>query len=238
MKTTILISAFLLFLVGCSNDEVNYITIKGRVEREVNGEGISNQIVLLEMQQNHGSGFWSYTTIVDSKTVTTDSNGNFNTSMKTDSNTFVSVAKLQDNNYTAFGLKNFYPNEDIIVRVNKFIKFKIFVNNTNPFDLNDYIYVDFFSGLNQNFRTNVENLGTPNIHHPEEHLPGGGVIGAFDETSWIGTNINSIVYYNVPENADKYNITWIKRKNGVETNGFTNEIPFIIDQINEYHFNY
>lgn len=239
MKKLILLSVFAFILVSCSSeDETNYVTVQGRVERELNGDGISNQKVLLEINQIHGTGNWAYTTKIDSKEVTTDSNGNFSTSMKNDSNTFVSVYKAQDDNYTSFELTQFDINTNLILKVNKFIKFKIFVNNTTPFDGNDYVHINFFSGNYQNFRTNIENFGVQNMQFPAENLPGGGTIGPHEETTWNGTNVNSIVYYNVPENADNHKIIWLKVKNSIETSGVTSEIPFQENQVNEFHFDY
>jgi hypothetical protein len=236
MKKMIVISTLIFTLYSCSKDEDNYVTIRGRVEREINGEGIATQKVLLQINQVHGTGYWSYTTKVDSKDVTTDSNGNFSTSMKNDSNTFVSVAKLRDDNYTANQLTSFDINKNLILKVNKFLKFKIFVNNTNPFNANDYIYVNFFSGDEQSFRTNIDNFGIINIHYPS--TPGAGGSDVFEEASWRGVNVNSIVYYNVPENADTHKVYWLKEKNGIETSGVTLEIPFQENQINEFHFDY
>lgn len=238
MKKLILLFALIFILCSCSNDEDNYVTIKGRVERELNGEGIPNQKVSLEIMQIHGTGNWAYTTKVDSKEVTTDSNGNFSTSMKNGSNTFVSVYKAQDDNYTAFELTNFDLNKDLLLKVNKFLKFKIFVNNTNPFNSSDYIYIDFASGFYQSFRTKIENFGIENTNYPAENLPGGGQIGAYEEASWKGMNVNSIVYYNVPENTESHQVYWRKEKNSVETTGVTSEIPFQENQINEFHFDY
>ena len=238
MKKLLIISALIFIIYSCSNDENNYVTVKGRVERELNGEGVSNQKVFLEINQIHGTGYWSYTTKVDSKEVITDSNGNFSASMKNDSNTFVSVIKFQDDNFTSFELTNFEINKDLILKVNKFLKFKIFVNNTNPFNSNDYIYIDFASGFNQSFRTKIENFGIENIKYPAETLSGGATIGAFEVASWRGENVNSIVYYNVPENADYHKIYWIKVKNATETTGVTLEIPFQENQLNEFHFDY
>lgn len=222
MKKLLLITSFLFILVGCSTDETNYITVKGRVEREINGEGISNQKVTVAIKQHHPNGQWSYSTIVDSKEVTTDSNGNFSVSMKNASHTFVSVYKPQDDNYSSFE-RGFELSEDIVLKVNKFLKFKIYVNNTNPFDSNDQISISFVSGNPQSFRTGIENFGIQN---------------APNTASWIGTNVNSTVYYNVPENANEHKIVWYKRKNGVDTSGATPEIPFQENQINEYHFEY
>ena len=221
MKTQILLLTLIFTLVGCSTNDDNYITLKGRVEREINGEGISNQKVNLKMNKVYGTGKWSYDREIDSKEVITDSNGNFSVSMKNDSNTYVSAYKSQDDNYSAFD-SSFFINKEIILKVNKFIKFKIYVNNTNPFDSNDYIYIDFVSGSYQSFRTNIENFGIQHTHY----------------TSWKGTNVNSIVYYNVPENAESHKIFWRKIKNSIETNGVTLEIPFQENQVNEFHFDY
>lgn len=238
MKIIILLSVLFLSLVSCTSEESNYITVNGRVEREISGEGVSNQIVYLTMNQYHGTGYWSYKTEIDSKQVTTDANGNFSVSMKNDYNSLVAVFKPQDENYTAFQLFSFEPNKNVILKINKFIKFKIYVNNTNPFDVNDFVSISFASGLPQNFRTKIENLENSNTIHPAEIFPGGGGVGAYEDASWKGTNVNSIVYYNVPENADNHKIVWHKRKNGTETSGVSPEIPFQPNQINEYHFDY
>lgn len=238
MKTIILFSVVFLSLIGCTTEESNYITVNGRVEREISGEGVSNQIVHLTMDQYHGTGYWSYKTEIDSKQVTTDANGNFSVSMKNGDNTLVTAYKPQDDNYTAFQLFSFEPNKKVVLKINKFIKFKIYVNNTNPFDVNDFVSISFASGLPQNFRTKIENFGNTNTIHPAENFPGGGGVGAYEDASWKGTNVNSIVYYNVPENADNHKIVWYKRKNGIETSGVSPEIPFQPNQINEYHFDY
>jgi hypothetical protein len=233
MKKIILILGFALSLISCTKDN-NYITINGRVEREINGEGIANQSVYLTLGQAHGSGqYGTYTTMIESKLVTTDLNGNFSVSVKSIDRMFVEVFKGMDDNYSTFELKSFNPNDNIILKVNKFIKFKIYVNNINPFDNNDEIGIEFFSGNAQNFRTKIENFGVQNNFTPND--PGQSAI---QNSSWKGTNVNSIVYYNVPENAIDYKIVWLKFKNGVISNGFTNNIPFQINLENEYHFNY
>lgn len=238
MKPTFFIAVFFLILVGCSTDETSHITVKGRVERELNGEGIANQPVSIKINQVHGTGYWSYTSEIDAKEVVTDANGNFSVSMKSAANTFISVYKPQDDLYSAFELTNFFIDDPIILKVNKFLKFKIYVNNTNPFDNNDFVFINFLSGNQQSFRTNITNFGIPNTHYPEEQLPGGGSISAYDEASWVGTNVNSIVDFNVPENADQFKIYWSKRKNGIESTGVTADIPYQPNQVNEYHFEY
>lgn len=237
MKNLIIIFVLALFVTSCSTDE-DHITLKGRVERELNGEGIPNQKVFLKIMQSKSSGAWAYAVEIDSKEVITDENGEFRITMKNTSNTYVTAYKHMDDNYSSFELASFPIDNDIIIKVDKFIKFKIFVNNTNPFDENDRVLIDFSSGNKQNFRSAIENFGNDNLHYPAENLPGGGSFGAYEVASWTGTSVNSNVYYNVPENADTFKIMSTVKKNGVETTSFTNTIPFEINLINEYHFDY
>ncbi|ARV10210.1 hypothetical protein BTO05_11385 [Winogradskyella sp. PC-19] len=77
-----------------------------------------------------------------------------------------------------------------------------------------------------------------NNHYPADPLPGGGSIGPYDDTSCTGINVNSIVYYSVPESAQSFKVRWYKNKNGIQTDGFTNEIPFNIDIVNSFSFEY
>lgn len=238
MKNLIIIFFLTVFVSGCTNDDSDYTTIKGRVERDLTGQGISNQKIHLTIRQAKGSGTWAYSVEIDSKEVFTDENGEFSISMKNTNDTYATAYKYMDENYSTFELASFPIDNDIIIKVDKFIKFKIFVNNTNSFDENDLVLIDFFSGNKQNFRSAIENFGSDNLHYPAENLPGGGGTGAYEVASWTGINVDSIVYYSVPENADTFKIMSTVKKNGVETTSFTNTIPFEIDQINEYHFEY
>lgn len=234
MKKIIVISTLIFTLYSCSNNEDNYVTIRGRVEREVNGEGVANQTVVLHVKQAHGSGqYGTYYTLIESKQVKTDSNGNFSVSVKSADRMFVEAFKEMDENYSTFELKSFNPGDNIVLKVNKFIKFKIYVNNVTPFDSNDYVFTYFYSGNVQNFRTKIENFGVHNNFTIA--TPGDPSI---QDTSWNGTNVNSIIYFIVPESALEYKVGWIKRKNGIESNGSTNDLPFQAAQENEYYFNY
>ena len=233
MKKIILILTCIILLLSCSNDD-NFITINGSVERAINGEKIANQIVHLETIKSQGSGqYTSYITALEYKQVLTDANGNFSVTMKIVDNMFVRVFKIQDDNFSAFELKNFYPTENITVKVNKLIKFKIFVKNTNPFDNNDRIDIQFFSGFVANIRTKIENFGVPN-----NFTSNGSGQNIIQESSWNGINVNSIIYYKVPENSVDYKIRWFKTKNGIQSEGFSNDIPFQSSAENEYNFNY
>lgn len=226
MKKIILILAIVIFSSSCSNDD-KYITIKGRVERIINGEGIPNQIVNLNISQVHEGSFGTYISDIESKQVTTDINGNFTANVKYADRMVVGVFKSQDANYATFELKNFNPSENIIIGVHKFVKFKIYVKNINPFDENDSINVNLVSRSVQNFVENIENFGNNN-----------DISSNYLDPSWKGTNVNSIIYYNVPENAEDYNLVCYKYKNGIFNTVVINNIPFHLNQINEYNFNY
>lgn len=240
MKTTILVLVFFLSLVGCKRDDTEYIDVNGKVERELTGQGIPDQEVFLSAEVYHGTGMLAYKTLVDSKVVRTDANGQFSMAMKSVPEMFVTASTDQDENQTG-SQKVVYGDallNPIILQTNKIAKFKVYVKSINPFDDNDKINIDFFGGNQQTFRTAIQNFGVENIKHPAENSPGGGSTAAWEETTWVGANVNSVISYNVPENADQLKIIWKKRKNGTETTGSTADIPFVVDQMNEYHFDY
>lgn len=232
MKYLLLIAGIFLILSGCTEDE-DYFVVNGRLEKAINGEGVPNEIIKLRVEQHWGSGLISGKREIDYKEVTTDSNGNFSALMKNDSNIYIFAHKRQTDLSSGFD-GTFDPYDSIIIKTNNFVKFEVTVKNTTPFDSNDYIKVGFYTSPSQNFRTEIENFGVENIHHPED----GSGVAAWDESSWIGKNVNSILYYNVPENSSICKIIWTKRKNGVETEGISENIPFEADQINEYSFEY
>ena len=222
-------------LIGCS-DDVDYVIVNGRVERAVNGDGIADQSVIVMTRVSKGSGFFSYTKELDRKEVVTDPNGDFSVALVNDVDAFVTIIYQGDEDYSGSGILRDYPiNEPVIIKADKFIKFKIFVKNTNPYDENDFIKIDFFAGITQARRTNIENFGIENTHHPADTVYN---TGAWEEASWTGIDVNSIVYYSVPESADRFKIRWYKKKNGIETDGFTDNIPYKIDQVNPYYFEY
>lgn len=236
MKTLYLLLTIILILTSCSFDDTNYVTINGKVERAINGEGIADQSVIVMTRKAHGSGLFAYTEVLDSIEVITDANGNFSTVLINDVDAFITIVYQGDEDYSGSVVFENYPiNEPVIIKVDKFIKFKIFVKNTDPLDENDFIKIDLFTGITQARRTNIENFGIENTHHPANPIYN---TGAWEETSWTGINVNSIVYYSVPESADQIKIYWEKRKQGVETKGFTNNIPYDIEKVNSYSFEY
>jgi len=239
MKRIYLIFSIILITVSCSSDDVDYTNVNGKVERTVNGDGIADQLVTVMTRKSSGSGLFSTTKVLDSAKVITDANGNFSVALANEVDAFVTIVHQGDENYTGSGIWRDYPiDEPVIIKVDKFIKFKILLNNTNPIDENDFIDIDFFAGLSNVVRTGIENFGVNNTYYPEEPLPGGGAIGANEETSWTGTDVNSIVYYSVPETAEDFKIRWFMRKNGTETDGFTEDIPYDLSEVNTYSFEY
>ena len=235
-----LLLMFSFLASSCSVDDAEYITINGKVERSINQDGIENQLVKVMTRKTFGSGWFSYTRVLDSTVVRTDVNGLFSVNLLNDLNAYATVVYHGDDDYLGSGIFRNYPiDEPIIIKTDKFIKFKIFVNNTNPFDENDFIKIDFFAPPSSNVkRTNIENFGIENTHYPAEPLPGGGSIGPYEEASWTGTNVNSIVYYSAPESAQSFKIRWYKNKNGFQTDGFTDDIPYNINLVNSFSFEY
>ena len=226
-KIALILGIILVVVVSCTDDD-KYVTINGKVERIINGDGIPNQIVSLQIRQVHGSGqYGTYYTDIESKQVTTDSNGKFSVVVKNADRMFVEVFKSSDENYATFELKSFNPNDNIILGIHKYIKFKVYVKNINPFDLNDHINVNLVTGNVQNFVEKIENFGLQNSISP-----------IYLDTSWRGINVNSVIYYNIPENAERYGIVAYQIKNSVNNTIVINNIPFQINQINEFNFNY
>ena len=237
MKIKYLLLPLFLILLACSSDDVDYTTVNGRVERAINGDGIANQLVTVMTRKSSGSGLFLTIKELDRKEVVTDANGNFSVALINEVDAFVTIVHQGDEDYSGSASYKDYPmDKPVIIEADKFIKFKVFVKNTNPIDENDFIKIDFFAGLSNVIRTNIENFGIDNTYHPEEPLPGGGTIGPWEETSWTGINVNSIVYYSVPETAEHFKIRWYKKKNGVETDGFTNEIPYNNNEVNPFIF--
>ena len=238
MKIKYLLLPIFLILASCFIDDADE-TINGRVQRAVNGDGIADQTVIVMTRKYTGSGWFSTIKMLDRTEVVTDVNGNFSVVLKSDVDAFVTIVHQGDDDYSGSGVfRDYSIDETVIIEADKFIKFKISVINTNPIDENDFIKIDFFAGLSNVQRTGIENFGIENTYHPEEQLPSGGSFGAYEETSWIGIDVNSIVYYSVPETAEHFKIIWYKKKNGIETDGFTNDIPYNINQLNSFSFEY
>ena len=239
MKIKLFLIVILAIVSSCSPEEFDYIPINGKILRAVNGEGIANQTLNIMTRKSTGQGLFSSTKIIDSTYIVTDANGNFSSSLIYENDAFVTIVHSGDEDYLGSGIyKNYSINDPIIIEVDKFIKFKINVKNMDPLDENDFIKIDFFAGLANVRRTKIENFGIENTHNPVEMLPGGGSIGPWEEASWNGMNVNSNIYYSVPESADIFKLYWYKRKGGIESEGFTDNIPFTINQTNTFLFAY
>lgn len=234
MKTSYLILTIFLILAGCNSDDVDYATINGSVQRAVNGEGIAGQSVRVMTRKNIGSGMFGTIRELDRKDIITDENGNFSVALINEANAYATIAYEGDDDYFGSGsYRDYAIDEPIIIEADKYIKFKILVKNTNPVDENDFIRIDFYAGLSSVKRTGIENFGIENTVYPAD-----GNAGSWEEASWTGTNVNSIVYYSVPETAEHFKIRWYMKKGGVETDGFTNDIPHNINEINSFPFDY
>ena len=236
-KTILTLAVSLLLLsTSCEKEELDYAIINGKVQRYVNGNGIANQSVIVMTKKVNGSSIFSSITDLDRKEVVTDINGNFSISLLSDVDAFISVLYRGNEDYFGSGIARTYSiDEPLIIEVDKFIKFKIFVKNNNPFDENDFIKIDFFAGLSNEVRTGIENFGIENTYQP---FPSDGLNSAWDEALWTGIDVNSIVYYSVRETATCFKVRWLMKKNNIETNGLTVDIPFDINQVSPFTFNY
>lgn len=224
----LLLLTLTLTLTSCFLDDNDTVIINGRVERTVNREGIANQSVTVIIREKDGSGILGVTKDIDQTTVLTDEKGNFSVNLI--NGDFVSIIHQGDENYSGSDiLKDYSINENIIIKSNKFVKFEITVKNSNPIDENDFIEISFFGGINVSDpkRTNIENFGKVSAE-----------LVNWKDTSWTGTDVNSTVYYNIEETAEHFKIYWKKKKNGLETSGFTNNIPYNVNKINTYTFDY
>lgn len=205
-------------------DDEDFAVIEGRVQRAIDETGIANQSVTLTTLKDTGSGLLSNREYFEQKTVTTDEDGNFSALMRSEAGAFVSASYSGDEDFYGSGiLRDYSIDEPIIINTDKYIKFKISVTNTDPFDENDFIEIDLYVPGHNVIRTGIENIGVDNTS---------------EETSWTGTNVNSIVSYSVREIADEFKIRWRMVKNGIETTGYTDEIPYDVDQINSFSFDY
>ncbi|MBO3100017.1 Ig-like domain-containing protein [Gelidibacter pelagius] len=239
MKILYFILPIFFIIASCSVNDLDFVTIEGKVQRAINGNGIANQSVNVMTRKSTGSGMFSTTRVLDEKKVITDENGKFSVRLVTDAGAFITVTYQGDEDYYGSGIyRNYFMDEPLIIETDKFVKFKILVKNTNSFDENDFIKIDFFAGLSNVVRTGIENFGVENTYHPAEQLPGGGGFSAYEETSWTGMDVNSIVYYSVRETSEDFKLRWQIKKNGIETDGFTADIPFNINEINPFSFEY
>ena len=227
MKNLLIIICSLFLLTSCDLPVIaeDFFVVKGRVQRAIDEAGIANQSVVLITRKTIGSGLLSDTREFERKTVTTDQDGNFSTLMESKDGAFVTAVYSGDEDFYGSGIFIDYSiDEPIIINADKYIKFKISVTNTDPFDENDFIDIDLYApGLHNVIRTGIENIGVDNTS---------------EETSWTGTNVNSIVYYSAYPWADEFKIRWRMVKNGIETTGYTDEIPYDVDQINSFSFDY
>lgn len=222
-----LVIGIIAVVSSCKKQEGKSIVIKGRLIRELTGEPVANKGIYVSIFQWQGSGIFSTRKEIDSKVITTDVNGYFVSKMRTVENAIAFVSKMRDE-YTDLQIETNQLTDSIILKTSKYLNFEVGVKNTNPVDGNDKIYINFFSGLEQNFQTKIENFGIPNLYIPEEN--GAGPI---DYPQWTGMNVNSIVHFIVPENAETFKVYWEMTKGGVESKGVTNEIPF--DRTNSVH---
>lgn len=237
-KTLKLVLLNLIFAtISCTVEDEN-ILVQGQLVREINEIGISNEKLTLKMGKIKGHGLFSSTYYIDKKEVFTDENGYFSAYMQDVDNTFITIDIENANHFVEDIIKSYNPSEFIKLKRNYYLDFKVILKNVNPFNDADYVEINFYSGLHQNFITHIENFGIQNFQTPPEYLIGGGVIGAQSYPIWIGQNVYSNIYFKVPENSNHFKMMKKVKKNNIETFEMTDDIPYEYNQINEFHINY
>ncbi len=222
-----------VFLVNCSSDDVEYSQINGQVVRLADGSGVANQRLHIMTQKKEGSGVFSYNVLLDEvEDVYTDLEGKFSVNLITEPNAFVTITHWGDKEYfSLINHQSYWLDEEIIIPTLKAVKFNIQVINSNPFDENDYIYISLYTDTTDS-QTGIENFGVENYSYINEWGR------EFQTASWTGINVNSIIYFSVAETPEIVKVQWKMRKNGKETNGFSENIPFDMDQTNTFVFEY
>ena len=226
---SILLVVSLLSIIGCSNKDVEYYTISGRILNDTSNEGMGNAMLNIKTYKivssyNAIGGSASSGSAIEEKNITTDQNGNFSVLMLKNSEIRgVTIRVLDDGNYVG-KIKDFVVNdfENILITVTKYEVLKIIVKNLNPFDSNDKIR---FSAPSD-YLILRENFGVQNE-----------VINQQPVNIWVGTNINSELTYKVSPNFTKQ-LEIYKTKNGVETFINTGQINIVPNQTNIYNIIY
>ena len=159
MKPTLLFLLFIFTFGACSVDDENFVTINGRVERDLTGEGISNQRVSIDIFEYRSEGNYNYRVELGATEVITDDNGNFSFQAKDGERVLFSTSKEQDENYGTSELRSFRLTDSVILKVDKLLKYKVYVNNTTPVDENDFVKVDLNCFFCNTLVTKIENYG-------------------------------------------------------------------------------
>ena len=225
MKRSILLFILILIFAGCKDSSNSHI-VNGKIVRATTGEGIPNQEVHVQVCEDYEGGFYASPKCTDYEMVTTDVNGDFIVPVKYVCDSYLTIRTWDpDDEYAGTGHSHLPIDEniDILLETDKYINFEVHVNNVSPYDDDDFVNIYANPQSRQAQRIKIENFGVQNITN---------------QTSWNGTNVNSIVYYRVREGSDYYRLSWRKRKNGIETSNGVNEIPLTVDQLNEFHFDY
>src|SRR5690606_16013146 len=99
MKILYLILPIFFIIASCTSDDIDYVTIHGKIQRAVNGNGIANQSITVMTRKSTGSGLFSIISELDRKEVLTDENGNFSVALVNGVGAFVTVVYQGDEDY-------------------------------------------------------------------------------------------------------------------------------------------
>lgn len=242
MKTKIFLFTVSLLLIFSCRKTDQYIIIKGKVLDEITKENVPGAKIWVRIVSTHIEGFFSYETLIDSKTTSTDDAGNFSIAMQyNDANNIVDLYKTNNEKYTElldFGknhtVSEFANNNAVVFYVRRWEKLKIKVKNLSPYDSNDNVRISILqqnTSLDNSIIDSIQNFGKANQPIPPP---------AYDDGKypfWIGSNVNSIIYGKVQENT-KLTFFWSVRKNGISKDYQSAPINTISNGITEFEINY
>lgn len=241
--TTLLIALILTFsFIGCNEDDLETIEVKGRLVSEVTGDPIPNVPVIGLSQSSRGTGLFSSNYDIDRQFTETDTQGFFNLSVGYEdyNSNWIWVFKGESNVCTEFlNTERIYPipeldGNELTVEVRKLYPMEIKVKNVNPFDEEDSIYIHLIELMPNNPYNRLftaENFGVENQpRNPDQ-------VGVIDNLYWVGENVDSVLNGLVQEDAEIM-IYYSVMKNGELISYSSELIPTVNEGTTYYEINY
>ncbi len=245
MKYLSLLFATVIFLnLSCTKtSSLNSFNIDAKVVSQLTNQPISNARLYVKVVSKQGSGLFSYETLIDSFSVTSDNSGKIPCSIKynNDPNIVVKFYKEDDSYSTGlFPQKTEYSISDLknttllTFYVRKYANLKINLKSINSIDSNDavglYIFQDSTNYQN-NIIDSIRNFGVNNQPFAYPAADNG------TNPYWVGKTVNSNIYGKIQEGTI-YQITWNVRRNRVNTDYKSSRIQTSINRLNSYDINY
>ena len=234
----------ILILSSCSSkDDVNSIIVYGKLISPITNIGIDDARIHIRAEEHGGSGWFSYSTEIDSYTAATNIDGTFTAILNYENRTNVISFGMDGTIGPSTGIldskKSFYVSDlfdvdSLVFHARKYEELKIFVKSIDPFDENDSIGISIYQS-NTNYLNNVfyniENIGDSNEIWPSPASDNG------TRPYWIGENIDSIIYGHIQEGAN-YVIRWSVSKNGITESFVSDTFSTLSNQLNTFEILY